>query len=213
MLLVLIVAIVIYADLYSYKFDLPYYNFVSVEQHVERLTKRTEEKYAKELADGTIVGFKVDLMYDNKDNPRYFIIELEYKDPILRSYDRMTNENTIDETIYYETNFVFFTGIITFFGYEYKRCYDTHLLINPFSSTGNFEKKKYDLGNVFAIEDNGEIKKVVDYGCTHIKYASSIERTLNICNECYGETITDINDDKYCITNYHYTKFLYPYKY
>lgn len=204
LLIILVAFIVIRSDVYAYGFDLPYFSFLSVDEHIERLTTQTKNNFANELNDGTIVDFKVDLMYDCDDKPRFFIVELEYKDPILLEYSCYTPDgSTISHCTKLETNYVYFLGRITLFGFKYIRYYGNFYAMSPFSNTENFDKKKYFLNFTYAIQDGENIVLIFDGACSHEHYDNSIEKLQNICPDCCGNIITDLNENRFKMP-YHY---------
>ena len=106
----------------------------TVEEHIQRLTSRTEEIFSSQISNGEIVSYTVDIVYAFYDNdPEYFLVELEYAEewegdyrdpniPITGNHGRLPNEY-----IQYKTKFSHIIGFISndkywlgLEGYPYK---------------------------------------------------------------------------------------------
>ena len=58
------------------------------EEHVQRITARTEEIFAEEIESGEILNYEVEIVYAFYDNdPEYFLVELEYAEEWESRYE------------------------------------------------------------------------------------------------------------------------------
>lgn len=66
---------------------------LSAEEHIVNIIRRTEEKYAEQLENGTITDFQVYTLWSFKEQPEYFLVEFdggfdgEAYEPIGPEYD------------------------------------------------------------------------------------------------------------------------------
>ena len=111
------------------------YEFVTeytVEEHIQRITERTMEKYAGYLDSGIIVDFTVDIMYAFYDNdPEYFIVEFERDKPYpnLQPEEGAKYEHIvgyIQDDKYYIIEYIVGRSIYTLLGYSEAKKYFSH---------------------------------------------------------------------------------------
>lgn len=62
---------------------------LSAEEHLHNIIKRTEEKFAKEILDGTITEYNAYTVYNFSNQPEYFLVELKYSQPKTYEYDEL----------------------------------------------------------------------------------------------------------------------------
>ncbi len=96
---------------------IPHPDFATVyteEEHVQRITERTEEIYAEEIASGQLVKYNVEILHAfEDDDPEYFLVELEYADECIsgKYKNPKTGENE-PPYIYYNTKYTHTIGFI-----------------------------------------------------------------------------------------------------
>ena len=57
------------------------------EEHIQRISERTQTRFSKEIESGEIVNYTVEIVYAFYDNdPEYFLVNLEYAEEIQRFY-------------------------------------------------------------------------------------------------------------------------------
>ncbi len=173
----------------------------SINEHIERIKQKTEERFARELADGSIVNYRVDIVHSFYDNdPEYFVIEVEYAEEFdgkfyNPEYYFPTNE-PIPMYIQYKTKYKHTLGYIHqekyYIGTLYEKFEDGQ---SPYAKTGNWELKKYYGQNVMAVQKDQDIIKIFESNCKHcdgyFSPPSLKDLLMNICNECYGELIPE----------------------
>ncbi len=87
----------------------------TIEEHIERITTRTEEIFEEEIKNGDIVDYTVEIVYAFYDNdPEYFLVELEYAKEWGGKYDNPNDSPNVenDEYITYQTKYKHFIGYI-----------------------------------------------------------------------------------------------------
>ena len=61
------------------------------EEHIARLSARTEERFATEIESGEIVDFEIEIVYAFYDNdPEYFLVTLEYAEEFFIAEEKTT---------------------------------------------------------------------------------------------------------------------------
>ncbi len=120
---------------YNYIFHTDY----TEAEHLTRLDQRTRSKFSKELSNGTIVDYSIEILYAFKTgDPEYFLIELEYAEEWTKGFSleeenvryttkyRHTVGRIVNDTYYYEYGYGGFTdGQSVYFvcGYADKQKY------------------------------------------------------------------------------------------
>lgn len=85
------------------------------EEHVQRISARTEEKFAEELKNGTLVSYDVEIVYAFYDNdPEYFLVNLEYAEEQAGSYQTEDNPSLDPEKGEYISFYTKYKHIIGF---------------------------------------------------------------------------------------------------
>lgn len=142
------------------------------EEHIERISARTREKYAEEIEEGIIIDFKVEILYAFYDNdPEYFLVELEYSLPLHGAYTNhyTTSDGEKGDTRYttkykhiigYIENDSYMTGIIYYADFMYGR--------SAYTVFGYNDSKKYYGGTVQAVEKDGKIVQIFDTQCLSV---------------------------------------------
>lgn len=142
------------------------------EEHIERISARTREKYAEEIEKGIIIDFKVEILYAFYDNdPEYFLIEYRFEDTI-REYKGESSEVKLTEKHYGHL-----IGMIESDTYRvgsFPCCIDENdgygsrtgdhdeIFVgqNCYTRCGFENAKKYYGGNVFAVEIDGQMVQI-----------------------------------------------------
>ncbi len=153
-----------------------YTSAYTVEEHIERIEKRTEEKFARELRCDWLVDYKVDILYELYTGyPKYFLVELEYakewgKGTDIPCFDYYADRFfTPDDGWYmqpeeeYTTKYRHLIGIIENDGY--KLCFKGYLGFvdgrSAYTVCGyGKETKKYFGGWSQAIEEKEQIVQI-----------------------------------------------------
>lgn len=133
----------------------------TVEEHEQRIAERTEKRFAREIANGVIVDYKVEILYAfYDDDPEYFMVELEYRREWEDSYecDDYTNSTFYGKDIVYTTKYRhiigyisndnYMTGLLRYDEFEYGR--------SSYTKAGYEYAKKYYGGGVHAVEKDGQ---------------------------------------------------------
>ena len=98
------------------------------EQHVERITARTEEIFAEEIANGELIDYSVEIVYSiYQALPTFFLVELEYAKQWKKRYENPNTGVNEEYFSYYQTRNKHFLGLIawdeyysTLSGYTYN---------------------------------------------------------------------------------------------
>lgn len=61
----------------------------TIEEHVQRISARTEEKFASEIENGEIVNYEVEIVYCYSEKPKYFLVNLEYAEEVTITAEDM----------------------------------------------------------------------------------------------------------------------------
>ena len=133
------------------------------EEHIQRITERTQIRFSEKIESGAIVNYTVEIVYAFYDNdPEYFLVNLEYKYP-WRSLD--VSGNLIYETKYqhflgYIENDEYYTGLTGYTG-EYG---DSMFIDgrNAYEVAGCGGAKKYYGSDVFAVETKDGLLQIFD---------------------------------------------------
>ncbi len=162
----------------------------SIEEHIERIKTRTEEKYSAEIASGELLSFEVEILYAFYDNdPEYFMVEFTY------ATEREVKEWDYPQTVYkskyghfigYIQDDIYKIGIINYSG-------EDDLYIMPgrsaYSICGYDNAKKYYGGGVQAVETDEGIMQIYD--------SDGIGNTVEFGNqERFGERILSENEQE-----------------
>ncbi len=161
------------------------------EEQVERILKRTEEKFARDIKTGKLIDIHVEIVYSFDNKPEYFLVQLDYdkyKDGgeyAWRGYKHIIGY--IDEDKLQ-------TGL---YGYD-----DFMSGRNPYFLAGYEDYKKYYRQESYAhyvVENNGQLLQI--YHCGYK------ERGIEIDSEEYEWKQEVVNSSKYeeysevCIRN------------
>ncbi len=182
------------------------------EQHVERITARTEEIFAEEIANGELIDYSVEIVYSiYQALPTFFLVELEYAKEWEVRYENPNNGENEEDFSYYQTRNKHFLGLIawdeyyaTLAGYPY----------NDHVTDGTDVKKAFmDGKSAYALSDYPNNKKYyggryqgvgVDNGIYLIATSECLDYKLNShefhthtenCEKTYLETV--ITEDIY----------------
>ena len=115
--------------------------------------------YEEEILKGEIKSVKADLVYTFFDEyPRLFIVEIEYSEPF--EIDCCEQFGVEHQTVYcYKIGFIeddkYYYGMVGHEVYGYGK--------SPYSASGKWDEKKFYGLNTFAVEINGEIKKLCGF--------------------------------------------------
>lgn len=128
----------------------PFVTAYTTEEHLERLKKRTEEKYYNYSSTNYVVDYNVEIVYSlYTEEPEYFLVECEW----AYEYD-VKHEMEI-----YHTKYTHLIGHIV---------NDKYVVHTPYSEwgrsayylSGNGEQKKFYAAYCQAVEKNGEIIQI-----------------------------------------------------
>lgn len=149
------------------------------EEHIERISARTREKYAEEIEEGIIIDFKVEILYAFYDNdPEYFLIEYRFADTILE-YKGEGSEVKLTKKHYGHTigmikNDAYCVGsfhccIDENDGIGSQTGYDDEIFVgqNCYTRCGFENAKKYYGGDVFAVEIDGQMVQIYKHDYWH----------------------------------------------
>ncbi len=156
----------------------------TVEEHIQRITARTEERFQKDIENGFIVDIFVDIVYAfYDDDPEYFLVEIEYKEKLsideerrLAKYkdkfpyrlEQITDENGENGGEYVMGRYVFPERFIHVIGYIEDDCYKMGLQAlgfgagffcgqSPYTGYGYKNEKKYYGGGVCGVKQGADI--------------------------------------------------------
>lgn len=189
-------------DVYSHpKFKTDY----TIEEHIERISKRTEKRFAKELASGELVSYNVEILYAFYDeDPEYFLIELEYAEERSSAYQTCAlDENKRNIIVQYKTKYMHMIGFIQYDKYYYLGHTYTHSFKPGRSSYqyyGYANNKKYvGATGLQAVEKDGQIIKLFSPECIYgsgnsghsPEFHTHGEKTPCVLNEVVPETSYD----------------------
>lgn len=173
----------------------------TVEEHVERIRKRTEERYAEEIESGELVHFEVEIVYAfYDDDPEYFLVEFEYAEETI---PLIFKETHIPPTYETEIKVFQYTKYKHLIGFIHRDKYYTGLydyIRDPmegrsiFDLCGYSNAKKYYGNGVQAVEiENGEILRLF----SRCDGGGVIERELieNPFADCFAQKI--ISEDRF----------------
>ena len=60
----------------------------TIEEHIQKISKRTEEIFAEEITNGNIANYTIEIIYAFYDeDPEYFLVELEYAEEWESQYE------------------------------------------------------------------------------------------------------------------------------
>ncbi len=140
----------------------------TVEDHIKRLTRRTEQKFANALHDGVLLGFDIEIIYSfYTQDPEYFLIEFEYAEKWKQRGTCIIGIPPEErEEIVYETNHRHLLGMIV--NDEYKAVVKGYDDISSYqggfrdgksiySLCGYENYKKFYAPGILGVEINGEI--------------------------------------------------------
>ena len=128
----------------------------TIEEHIQRITARTEERFQEDIENGFIVDIFVDIVYAfYDDDPEYFLVEIEYKEKIPN--DQLTgiaHDPPFPYGIGYDENdkicWIYTDKITHFIGYIEDDRYRTGLIYgyfhsspSPYTVCGYKHEKKY----------------------------------------------------------------------
>lgn len=132
----------------------------TIEEHIERISKRTKKRFATQLKKGELVSYSVDILYAFYDeDPEYFLIELEFDREWEGEYTHPFSATT---KYTYKTRYVHTIGFI--YNDKYYLCLDYYGDFRDGKSSyhyyGYTENKKYYGGGVQAVEKDGQIVRL-----------------------------------------------------
>ncbi len=124
------------------------------EEQVERILKRTEEKFARDIETGKLIDIHVEIVYSFDNKPKFFLVQLYYE-PIRAQYEEQAGAD--------------YAYIIGYMHYDKLRTglpyYDDFIKSrNPYLLAGYENYKKYYGGGVHAIEKNGQMIQIFEPG-------------------------------------------------
>ena len=175
----------------------PFHTRYSPEEHVQRLDARTKEIFANDIANGKIIDYKIDVVYSfSDDKPRFFIIELIHE----KGFRLTQPSDDVGEHLGFSSNYSYTIGLIDDTTYRIKGFTQCQ---SPYSSTNNFDKKKYYSKDYYAYHDGENMIQICTFSCP-ISHSESQTRfwadvIIDICPTCYGQIIPSdkLDDIKY----------------
>lgn len=183
-------------------------------EHVQRITERTEEIFAEEIANGEIVDYSVEIVYSiYLDLPAFFLVELEYAKQWEKRYENPNNGVNEEYFSYYQTRNKHFLGLIawdeyyaTLAGYTYndhvtdgtdaKKAFMDGKSAYALSDYPN--NKKYCGGRYQGVGVDGGIYLIAESECLSYKlnsYEFHTQHKGGFCGGGYLETV--ITEDMY----------------
>ena len=137
----------------------------TIEEHIERISKRTEERFAEQLQSGLLVSYSVNILYAFYDeDPEYFLIELEFDREWEGEYTHPFSATT---KYAYKTKYMHTIGFI--WNDKYYLCLDRFGDFVEGKSSyyyyGYSDSKKYYGSGVQAVEKDGQIVKLFSDLC------------------------------------------------
>jgi len=134
----------------------------TVEEHIERITKRTEERFATQIEEGELISWKIEIVYAFYDNdPEYFLVELEYAEEIESGYEFYSS---VPEYTQYITKYQHIIGYIKDDRYlmglpHYDLFMDGR---SVWALNGYEDSKKYYGDKIQAVQVDKEIMQLCD---------------------------------------------------
>ena len=139
------------------------------EEHVQRISARTEEKFAEELKNGTLVSYDVEIVYAFYDNdPEYFLVNLEYAKEQEGSYQTKDKPSLDPEKGEYIFFFTKYKHIIGFINKDIYYCSltfyynDFHYGQNCYELCGYKNAKKYYGGGHHGVKTDEGVLLIYD---------------------------------------------------
>ena len=158
------------------------------EEHIERITARTEEILAEEIANGEVEEIFVDIVYAfYDDDPEYFLVEVEFKEEKEYEFEFSFYEK--------EKNYTFITKYIHLVGFIRRDVYlyglmkcpygrrgekniDTYMPgKSPYTICGYRDEKKYYGSGSFAVQTDEGLLRIYN-ARRGGDYAECIEKSL-----------------------------------
>ena len=152
----------------------------TIEEHIERIEKRMQEKFAEQIQSGEISDIEVEILYAFHDNdPEYFMVQLEYADEVLEV--RQINEEGSLEVqrsrykhfIGFIENDKYYSGL---YGYDSN---DDVFIVgrNAYELCGYSEAKKYYGCRIQAVETQEGILRIFDMPLdTEVEFSTDEKR-------------------------------------
>ena len=130
------------------------------EEHIQRISERTQTRFSKEIESGEIVNYTVEIVYAFYDNdPEYFLVNLEYAEEFEKySYGgELEYKTKYKHFLGFIENDEYYTGLYCYGGENGDAMFIGGR--NPYEVTGYGDAKKYYGANRFAVEtENGLLK-------------------------------------------------------
>ena len=137
------------------------------EEHIQRITERTQIRFSEKIESGAIVNYTVEIVYAFYDNdPEYFLVNLEYKypwhklDPAGKPYEQTKYQHFLG----YIENDEYYTGV-----YNYEGEKSDSMFIDGRSAyevAGCGGAKKYYGNRVFAVETKDGLLQIFEMSNT-----------------------------------------------
>ncbi|MBO5240157.1 MAG: hypothetical protein J6B56_01900 [Clostridia bacterium] len=146
----------------------------TIEEHIERIEKRTQEKFFEEILTGKISDIEVEILYAFHDNdPEYFMVQLRYTEDFEGEswmYEKLGDGwyGGYGRIVEYQTRYKHFIGFIENDEYysrlpAYVGLYDGDVFVdgrNPYELSGYSNAKKYCGYEICAVEVDGEMLQI-----------------------------------------------------
>lgn len=178
-------------DLNGGKSDFIFTSEYTANEHWNRIMDRTKERFSRELANGEIINYTVEIVYSiYSHTPTYFMVELEYAEEFETEYDNYV-DSTLSGKIRGQTKWKHIIGIIGVEEYWIDQvAYPTFVCgRNPYKVFGYENYKKYYCYFQHAVEIDGKLLRIYGGGSNDIppeftqKEDSRREYFLNIEDE------------------------------
>lgn len=162
----------------------------TIEEHIKRISAKTERNFAEELANSELVSYNVEIVYAYDGDPEYFLIELEYAE----EWESIYMESGVTP-ISYSTKYRHLIGYIR--SDKYFRIGDFREGRSSYRYYGYTDNKKYYNGDgIEAVEKEGQIIKLFDRVRCCSWYGDGISPEFHIHKDeenpcCIGEVIPE----------------------
>lgn len=138
-------------------------------EHVDRIRTRTEERFAKDFERGKIVNYDVEILFNFKEEPNLFMVELEYDKPYTCF---------IADGVDYKSQYAHIIGYISHSHNNYYtglRAYQSTFKggRSAYAICGYDGEKKYYSNGICAVKVNGQLLQI------HNMYANEDYNSYN----------------------------------